>query len=149
MVCFVAGWIVANLPSPDREKLWRTFKRMERPILLVFLALAGAVWDVTDFRGWLLVPVFVVARVVGKAIALATLQLQKDTADLPLDRESRLLFAPLSVLSIALVMAMQSMYRGESLSWIVTAVIGSAIVCEFLVQLSSRAGPRSQRAPAP
>jgi hypothetical protein len=45
---------------------------------------------------------------------------------------------PLSGLSVALVISVQSLYADAGLPWIVTAVIGGSIVTEFLV---SRTGP--------
>src|SRR6185503_8862263 len=40
---------------------------------------------------------------------------------------------PLSGLSIALVISVQSLYSDTGLAWIVTAVIGGSILTEFLV----------------
>ena len=40
---------------------------------------------------------------------------------------------PLSGLSIALVVSVQSLYQDAGLAWIVTAVIGGSLLTEFLV----------------
>jgi hypothetical protein len=45
----------------------------------------------------------------------------------------RLLVTPLSVLSIAVAVSIITRYQGGELSWIMTAVLGGAIVTEILV----------------
>ena len=136
VVCFVAGALVANLPFRHTDRLWETLALLERPILLVFLGLTGVLWDVTKWHGWVLVVVFVAARILGKHAALSILRLHPEAEKAPLDREARLVLAPMSVLGIAIVLGAQSMYPGSSLSWIVTAVIGGSLTCEVAVQLS-------------
>jgi hypothetical protein len=44
---------------------------------------------------------------------------------------------PLSSLSIAIVVGVQVMYAGTAIPWLMTAVIGGAIVTEVLVQFTS------------
>ena len=53
--------------------------------------------------------------------------------------DQRQLVAPMSGLSIALVISVGSLYKDTGLAWVVTAVIGGSIVSEFLVQLTSGA----------
>ena len=48
------------------------------------------------------------------------------------------MLAPLGALSIAIVVSAEDLYCSPSIPWIVTAVIGGAIVTEILVQWSSR-----------
>ena len=145
VVCFLAGTLATNLPFRHKQQLGKMLKRLERPILLLFLTMAGALWDVTDWRGWVLVPVFVFARIIGKGAVVATLR-AKPVADLPLDRESRLVIAPLSILSIAIVLGMQSLYQGGAVEWLVTAVVGGALVTEGLVRVL---GSSEKAKPAP
>lgn len=137
VVCFVAGVVVANLPGEHRAPLRRTLKQLERPIYLVFLVLAGALWDVTDWRGWVLMGVFTVSRIAGLAFAAFTLR-RRLPQTLPPGELSLLVMAPLSVMSIAIVVSAQSLYRGLAVPWLLTAVIGSAMAMEIIAQLWRR-----------
>jgi hypothetical protein len=58
-----------------------------------------------------------------------------------LDAQERrnLVLAPLGALSIAIVVSAEDLYFSPSIPWMVTAVIGGAIVTEVLVQWFSRA----------
>ena len=130
VVCFIAGVLVTNFPNDQRDNVFRILRHLERPVHLMFLIVAGAVWSVADWRGWLLVPVFVVARVVGKWLGIIASRATIDEADV-----ARTLVTPLSVLSIALVIsADHTTLESRSLAWVVTAVIGGALVTEILVQ---------------
>jgi len=145
VLCFVAGCLVANFPSDHREKLWRTFCRLERPIHYIFLTVVGALWVVDDWRGWVLVPAFVASRLVGKWLGLvAGRKALREQGSIP--EENRVIVAPLSVLSIAIVVSVQSLYHGEALPWIVTAVLGGAMVTEVLVQLVAPDRPNARAA---
>jgi hypothetical protein len=108
------------------------------------------VWDVYDWRGWALVPLFVIARVVGKytgVFAARTVvggQLPAAFTD-----QQRQLVSPMSGLSIALVISVGSLYPEAGLRWVMTAVIGGAIVTEVLVALTSLPPPVEPPPPPP
>jgi Kef-type K+ transport system membrane component KefB len=136
VVCFLAGTLVTNFPNDQRENVFRILHHLERPVQLLFLIVAGAVWDAGDWRGWVLVPLFVLARLLGKWIGMFVSR-NVVGALLPLgfaDRRQRV--PPVSSLSIALVVSVETAFFEPSLSWVVTAVIGGAIVTELLVQRS-------------
>ena len=137
VVCFVAGVVVTNLPGEHREPLRDTLQQLERPIYLVFLVLAGALWDVADWRGWALMGVFIVARITGLFVAAAALA-RRIPDEIPRGELSLLVVAPLSVMSIAIVVSAQTLYSGLAVPWLLTAVIGSAVVMEILTQLWRR-----------
>lgn len=136
VVCFVAGFILANFPGHYQERLGRTLTRLERPIYLIFLLLVGAIWQVRDARGWLLMAAFVVARFAGKWLGVRLSR--GDEGDLAPDARRALVVAPMGVLSIAIVVSAQMLYPGGSVSLIVTAIVGGAMVTEVLVQLLTR-----------
>ncbi len=137
VVCFVVGVVVANVSGDHCAQLVATLRQLERPIYLVFLVLVGALWDVTDWRGWLLMVVFVVSRFVG--LGLSGVIVRRKLGDVLDDvRLSQLSFVPLSVMSIAIVVSAQSLYQGRALPWIVTAVIGGAMATEIIAQLWRR-----------
>lgn len=126
VICFIAGVLVTNFPNDARDSVFRILRHLERPVHLLFLIVAGALWSVTDWRGWVLVPVFVAMRLTGRWVGIVASR--SDTT------EDRVLLAPVSALSIALVISLADSYRGERLAWVVTAVIGGALVTELLVQ---------------
>jgi Kef-type K+ transport system membrane component KefB len=134
VICFVAGVLVTNFPNDQRDGLFRILYRLERPVQLGFLIIAGAVWAPDDWRGWALVPLFVACRVAGKYLGFVVgktvvgARLPSGFAD------RRALIAPLSGLSIALVISVTSLSGDAGLSWVVTAVIAGAIVTELLVR---------------
>jgi Kef-type K+ transport system membrane component KefB len=145
-ISFIAGVLVTNFPNDQRESVFRILHHLERPVHLLFLMIAGAVWNVTDWRGWVLVPLFVAGRVLGKWTGVMSAKTAVG-AYLPANfADQRSWVTPLSGLSIALVISVQSLYQDTGLAWIVTAVIGGAIVTEFLVSRTSapermRTGP--------
>ncbi|MCW5808491.1 MAG: hypothetical protein KIT31_39435 [Deltaproteobacteria bacterium] len=136
VICFLAGVLVTNFPNDQRESVFRILNHLERPVHLLFLIIAGAVWNVGDWRGWALVPLFVGGRVVGKWTGVLTSKTAVG-ALLPMGfADQRQPVQPMSGLSIALVVSMSSLYADPGLGWVVTAVIGGAIVTEVLVQLT-------------
>lgn len=139
VVCFLAGVLVANFPNDQRESIFKILHHLERPVQLLFLIIAGAVWDVYDWRGWVLVPLFVAGRVLGKYVGV--LASRSGFIDqLPAGfTDQRQLVTPLSGLSIALVISVGTLYADTGLRWVITAVIGGSIVTELLVQLTSPA----------
>jgi len=148
VVAFVAASCLALLPSEQRERIRLALGRLERPVYLLSLIVIGALWQVDDWRGWVLVPVFAVARLGGKWLSS---RLAMGSADLGLRREDRHLLAisPMGPLAIAIVVNAQLLYPGGSMSPIVAAVIGGAIMTEIFVQIAGRrlgtAGDRSGR----
>jgi Kef-type K+ transport system membrane component KefB len=137
-ICFIAGVLVTNFPNEQRQSVFRILNHLERPVHLLFLMIAGAVWNVTDWRGWVLVPLFVAGRVLGKWTGLMAAKTAVG-AHLPADFiDQRNWVTPLSGLSIALVVSVQSLYADAGLAWIVTAVIGGSLVTEVLVSRASK-----------
>lgn len=141
-VAFVAGVVVANLPADWTPRLVKTLDRLERPVYLISLVVIGAVWNPTDPRGWLLVPLFAGARLAGKRLAMT---LASESFDLEGGRPiasradlERLVWAPIGPLAIVIVVNAQLLYPGGSISLVVAAVIGGAIVTELFVQLLGR-----------
>jgi Kef-type K+ transport system membrane component KefB len=140
-ICFIAGVLVTNFPNEQRASVFRILHHLERPVHLLFLMIAGAVWNVTDWRGWVLVPLFVAGRVLGKWTGVVAAKtavgqfLPKDFAD------QRNWVTPLSGLSVALVISVQSLYKDSGLAWIVTAVIGGSLLTEFLVSKTGSPEP--------
>src|SRR5439155_23431995 len=110
-ICFIAGVLVTNFPNDQRQNIFRILHHLERPVHLLFLMIAGAVWVVTDWRGWVLVPLFVAGRVLGRGVGLLASKTAVG-ALLPANfGGQRALGTPLSGLSIALVISIESLYH--------------------------------------
>jgi hypothetical protein len=147
VVCFVAGVLVANFPGPYKDRLRQTLARLERPIYFAFLMVVGALWNAGDAVGWILMVTFVAARLLGRWLATRV----ATTTDIELDprAERALVFGPMGGLPVAIVVNAGILYPGRSVSWIVTAVLGAAIVSEVLVQRVGRVDPGATPLPQP
>ncbi len=133
VVCFLAGSLITNFPNEQRDNVYRILAQLERPVHLLFLIIVGAVWDVRDWRGWVLVPLFVAGRAIGKWAGVVAAKTAVG-ASLPSSfAGQRQLITPLSGLSIALVISTDALAKDEALAWVVTAVVAGSIVTEFLV----------------
>jgi Kef-type K+ transport system membrane component KefB len=139
-VCFIAGCLVTNFPNHQRDSVFRILNHLERPIHLLFLIIVGAMWDVFDWRGWVLVPMFVAARVVGKWAGIFAAK-KTVGADMPQGfADNRALVTPVSALAIALVISAHGVGSGGGL-WLTTVVIGGAALTEVLVSITSPPKP--------
>jgi hypothetical protein len=134
VICFVAGVLVTNFPNDQRNDVFRILSHLERSVHLVFLIVVGAVWNPTDWLGWVLVPLFVAARALGKWSGVLASKTVVGTL-LPAGfAEDRALITPMSGLSIALVISIDRLHGDPGLPWIVTAVIGGSILTELLMR---------------
>jgi Kef-type K+ transport system membrane component KefB len=136
-VCFIAGAIVINLGGQWKERVCEVLERLERPVYFVFLVFAGAVWRPGEWQGWLLMAFFISSRFVSKWLS-AELLGKWWIRDLAGGERRVLAAAPMGALSIAIVVSAQDLYSGPTVGWIVTAVIGGAIVMELVLQLAAR-----------
>jgi hypothetical protein len=94
-------------------------------------------WDITEWQGWALMFLFVPARLFGKWLAVKACRHELPNG-LSREEQQSLIFSPMGALSIAIVVNAQDLYFGSTISWMVTAVIGGAIVTEVIVQVASR-----------
>jgi hypothetical protein len=137
VVCFVVGFMLGNAPGSHKVQLRETLARLEGPIYLVFLFLAGAHWRLGAIEGWALMAAFVATRALGKQLGVALLAHQT-RGEVPLEERRALALSPMGALAIAIAVSAQDLYPGVASSWVMTAVIGGAIVNEVLVQAVSR-----------
>ena len=146
VVTFIAGALLNNFPGEYHTRLRDTLRRLERPILLLSLVIIGALWQLSDWRGWLLMPVFVCARLAGKW--WATHPLLHSSEQKPLTKEERyeLGLSPMGTLAIAIVINAKVLYPGQSISLIVSAVLGGGLLTEVFVQRAHRKHAASLRA---
>lgn len=152
-VPFVAGVILVNFPGNFQPRLREMLARLERPIYLLALFVIGALWRVDDWRGWVLMPVFMVSRLAGKSLA-AALAARSEHLPITAEESRTLAISPIGALAIAIVVNAQLLYPGGSISLVVSAVIGGGVLTEAFVQLASRRaastkGPASAPPSAP
>lgn len=140
VVCTLAGVLLANFPGAWKEQVRGAILRLERPIYLLFLVLAGALWRVGDWQGWALMGLFVLARLLGKRLGATLLAARAPEAFDP-DERRALSVAPLGALAVAIVVNAQDLYFGPTISWLVTAILGGAIATEIAVQVLARRAP--------
>ncbi len=69
----VAGLTVA-LVSPHASQLRRVLSRLEHPVEILVLLLAGLAWRQPELWGWMVVPAFLVLRVVGLSAGVGLLE---------------------------------------------------------------------------
>jgi hypothetical protein len=141
VVCFIAGAVLMNLPGAWREQVRGAIARLERPVYLVFLTIAGAIWPIDDLYGWVLMGLFVLVRLGGRTLGLRLFAIHHRSALSTIELR-HLAAAPMGALSIAIVITAQDLYSSPVLPWLVTAVLGGAIVNELVVHF---AGPISRR----
>jgi len=152
VICCVAGVLVTNFPNDRRKDVFRILHHLERPVHLMFLLVVGAVWAVGDWRGWLLVPLFIAGRAIGKWVGIFASHTAVG-ALLPSGfAEDRKLITPMSGLSIALVISIPRLEADKGLPWVLTAVIGGSLATEMLMQRfpdKSTSEPDEREAAAP
>lgn len=152
VVCFLAGVLFRNLPaSADRRQIEDAFGRLERPVYHLFLIIVGALWRPELIAGWLVLPLFLIARTLGRFLAariarsLPPEARPTSLADTP---DADLVLPPIGQLAIAFVITAQTLYESAAVRAMVTAVIGGSIVMEIVVQLGARrrSSPPASRA---
>lgn len=136
VVCFVAGALLTNFPGDVKGHLRELLLRLERPIYLLFLVVAGALWHPGDPWGWVLLAVFLAARLAGKWLGQILIA---RTTEAPTGSEHWLVQrGPIGQLSIAIVVSAQLLFPDGAIALIDTAVIGGAILMELVVQILAR-----------
>jgi hypothetical protein len=148
VTCFLAGLFLGNAPGAYKPRLAETLERLERPIYLLFLAVVGAIWRPGAWREWALMGIFVAARLAGKFLGTyeGTFRSRVVLSD---EARRALSVAPMGALPLAIVVSAMLLYPGESVSHLVTAILGGAIVTEVLVQSLARGARRPRVAGAP
>ena len=134
--------MAANLPYRNIARLKATIALVKRPLYLIFLLVAGALWDPTGWEGWALVPIFVFSRVAGKLIG-AVVAKSAGPEGLPDAATLGLALSPQSPIAIATIVSYVTLYRpltpgAQTLSWLMTACIGGAVLTELTVQAIAR-----------
>jgi len=150
-VCFVSGMTAANVPGSAAAGSWLSrprFRDLERPIYMAFFVVVGALWSPHDRRGWIMLPIYVLARAAGKllgvraaraALAESSEGPQPGAVRLGPTASTWLAFLPSSAVSIAVVVSARSSYPEMLRGSLETVVIGGALLSELVFRLSARA----------
>ncbi len=133
VVCFVVGVLLANFPGEYKARLGEILGRLEMPIYLVFLIVAGAMWRPTLLGGVMMI-VLLVARFAGRWLGGRIVYQRVDVA-LPVDARRSLVFAPMGTLPIAIAVNAALFYPDGPVPSFLTAAIGSTIITEFFLQI--------------
>ncbi len=134
VVCFLAGALVTNLAGPWKSQVGTALARLERPIYLIFLVIAGTIWRVDSWESWALMFVFVASRLLVRFLGVRLFAGSYPDALSPVEQRN-LAASPMGALSVAIVVNAHQLYSGDTLPWIVNAIIGGAILTEVAVQL--------------
>jgi hypothetical protein len=136
--CTIAGALLVNLPFKHLNQLRQSINELERPLYMIFLLVAGALWDPTAWQGWLLVPVFVLARVGGKLVG-AHVGKSVGPEYLPDPTTLGLALSPQSPITIVTIVSYATLYlpndgASSTMPWLMTATIGGAVLTEVTIQ---------------
>lgn len=142
VICAIAGALLTNLPYKDIDALKALLTQVERPVYMILLVIAGALWDPTAWQGWVLVPIFVMSRVAGKIMG-ARIAKRVGPKELPDAGTLGLALSPQSPVAIATIVSYSTIYRAQTenaqnLPWLMTACIGGAVLTELTVQILAR-----------
>ena len=133
VVCFIVGLLLTNFPGDYKARLVDNLARLETPIYLVFLIVAGAMWAPT-LLGWLVMLVLLATRYFGRWAGGRVVWRRVD-AELPREARRSLVFAPMGTLPIAVAVNAALLYPDGEISTILTATIGGAILCEIALSV--------------
>jgi hypothetical protein len=136
-VCCIAGILTANLGGSWKNQMLNILERLERPIYFLFMVIAGALWNPSEWQGWVLMVVFISSRLASKWLA-GHIVGRRLLPDLTSDELRSITWAPMGALSVAIVLSAQDLYSGPTISWIVTAVIAGSLTAETALQLAAR-----------
>ncbi len=144
VVCAIAGALLANLPLRDPDGLRKTLGDVERPLYLVFLLVAGASWRPGEWQGWIVAPLFVFARVLGK-YAGGILSHRVGPPELPAARDLAVALMPQSPISVVAMVSAATLYNADGadrVRWAINAVIIGGVLTEVVIRVLQRIDPR-------
>ncbi|MCC6624705.1 MAG: hypothetical protein IT385_25875 [Deltaproteobacteria bacterium] len=136
-LCFLSGALIANFPSAWKERVRRVLDRLERPIHLLFLVLAGALWQADAWEAWVLMGLFVASRLASRALSFR-LFARRHPEVIPAEAARVLAASPMGPLAMAIVISAHQLFSGPTVPWIVHALIGGAIATELALHLFRR-----------
>jgi len=137
VVCAASGALFANLPRRRGSQLVSTMQMVERPLVLLFMLFAGATAPFGAWQGWLLLPVFLIARGAGKWLGIR-LARRVGPEELKKTPGMTLALMPQSPTAIAAMLAAANLYGASSkdpLGWMFTAILVGTYLNDVAVQI--------------
>jgi hypothetical protein len=145
-VCFIVGFIVSELPGEWKDQIRAVLDRMQRPVMFVLLIIAGALWKPGDWHGLALLAIYLAARWIGNRGGMAWSARNKP-ADFTSEERRFFALSPTGVFAIAIVLSARDLYPDSHVSWLLTAVIGGAVLGELGLQTRLKlAAPKTESA---
>lgn len=129
-VNMMIGITMANLPGAH-DRLFNLLIRLEKPFYLLLLILAGAIWRIDSLVVVGFAAAYLLLRTGGKALGgYFVSRIVAPEVNAP--RSTGFALTSLGGVAIAIVLSYYELYPGPETQWVVTAVLGTVMVNEFL-----------------
>lgn len=145
VVCLFEGIVLANGPA-RHDHLMHLFLRMERPLYVSLLVLAGASWRFQDPWGYALAGIFLAFKFAGKFLGTKA-ALAVTPLPFTLPRQWWMGLTPQDAMAIAIAVSYDVIYEDRLAQTVISAVLISTVIFSFLSQaLMERALRREEAA---
>jgi hypothetical protein len=132
VICLFEGILLAN-GFVHHDRLMHLFLRMERPLYVSLLVLAGAAWRFQDPWGYALAGVFLVLKFAGKFLGTKT-ALAVTPLPFTLPGQWWLGLVPQGAMAIAIAVSYNVIYEDPLAKTVFAAVLVSTVVFSFISQ---------------
>lgn len=132
VICLIQGIVLANGPT-RHDRLMHLFLRMERPLYVSLLVLAGAAWHFHDPWGYGLAGVFLVFKFAGKFLGTRA-ALAVTPLPFPVPREWWMGLVPQGAMAIAIAVTYHVIFDDDLAATVFAAVLVSTVVFAFVSQ---------------
>ena len=129
LVCMIMGVVIVNL-SPARERVIATLAHGEKPVYLILLVLAGAIWQIAEPIFFLLAGLYWFIRLVGKL--LGTYVAVNGFTDIQSPRAVGLALLSQGGVAIAMILNIEQAYASRLTTGVVTIVLLSVMANEII-----------------
>lgn len=130
VVSLVVGVVLGNWRK-EQERLLHMFLRIERPLYVALVVLAGAAWRFDDVWGYVLAATFILLRITGKftgvKLALAVTRL-----GFPLPSRWWMGLLPQGAMAIAIAVSFAVIFRDDLAQTVFAGVLVSTVVLTFV-----------------
>ena len=128
-VCMVMGMVIVNI-SPARERVIATLAHGEKPVYLILLILAGAIWQIADPVFFLLAGLYWSMRLAGKLLGGYVAVYSFTGIQSP--RAVGLALLSQGGVAVAMILNFEQAYTSRLTSGVVTIVLMSVIANEVV-----------------
>jgi Kef-type K+ transport system membrane component KefB len=132
VVCLFEGIVLANGPV-RHDHLMHLFLRMERPLYVALLVLAGASWRFMNPWGYALAGMFLVLKFAGKFLGTKA-ALAVTPLPFTLPRQWWMGLTPQDAMAVAIAVSYDVIYADRLAETVISAVLISTVTFSFLSQ---------------